>query len=117
MGRYPIFDNLHFAHLCGTLYLRIGAHPGAAQPYLASPPPPPPIIDYMMYGVCDMVSYLNNFFTEDNTMTKKENALLNAIRDPQKLAEIINVLQSDRLSRGLPAMPCDKQVLTETLHQ
>ena len=33
------------------------------------------------------------------------------------LAEIINVLQSDRLSRGLPAMPCDKQVLTETLHR
>ena len=97
--------------------MRIGAHLGAAHPYLASPSPPPPTIDYMMCGVCDMVSYLNSFFTEDNTMTKKENALLNAIRDPQKLAEIINVLQSDRLSRGLPAMPCDKQVLTETLHR
>ena len=52
--------------------MRIGAHPGAARPYLASPPPPPPTIDYMMYGVCDMVSYLNNFFTEDKTMTRTE---------------------------------------------
>ena len=46
-------------------------------------------------------------------MTKKEIALLNAIRDPQKLAEIINVLQSDRLSRGLPVMPCDRQAPVE----
>ena len=29
----------------------------------------------MMYGVCDMVSYLNNFFTEDKTMTSKETLL------------------------------------------
>ena len=59
-----------FCYVCSNLYLRIGAHPGAAQPYLASPPPPPPTIDYMMYGVCDMVSYLNNFFTEEKQMER-----------------------------------------------
>ena len=51
---------------CGTLYLRIGAHPGAAQPYLASPPPPTTIMRPLPCGVCDMVSYLNNFLHGGN---------------------------------------------------
>ena len=91
--------------------MRIGAHPGAAQPYLASPSPPPPTIDYMMYGVCDMVSYLNNFFTEDKQMTSKETllVLLDSLT-PEDITLMLSLLETRR-EEARPVPPSCSQSL------